>query len=424
MKALRHLTLAGKQSLGPLLAVLVLAGNASAKAPSDLTPEQVREDFRAFCSEVQSTYAYFDGKATRWDEVPALYDGEVRQVRTRDGLIGVLERAMNELYDDHAQLTVNTSTSPMLVPSGTDLWAEWVGTEATVTAVRHESDAERAGVRPGAIVVSVNGIPVAEACEGIIGRTVPRTDPAIRSWALRHVLAGRHGEARRIEAIQGGRRRRFDLAERRMSGPARAAVSSKSMEGGVGYIRFNDSLGDNGAIKAFDRALESLRATHGLVIDLRDTPSGGNSTVARGILGRFVDHETGYQKHVLVAEERETGIRRSWIELVSPRGPFQYDKKVAVLIGRWTGSMGEGIAIGFDALGKATVGGPMAQLRGATYHVELPNSKIGVNLPAERLYHVNGTPREAFVPTISVPDSAGAGDAPLKAALRVVVSSR
>ena len=424
MKALRHLTLAGKQSLGPLLAVLVLAGNASAKAPSDLTPEQVREDFRAFCSEVQSTYAYFDGKATRWDEVPALYDGEVRQVRTRDELIGVLERAMNELYDDHAQLTANTSTSPMLVPSGTDLWAEWVGTEATVTAVRHESDAERAGVRPGAIVVSVNGIPVAEACEGIIGRTVPRTDPAIRNWALRHVLAGRHGEARRIEAIQGGRRGRFDLPERRMSRTARAPVSSKSMEGGVGYIRFNDSLGDNGAIKAFDRALESLRATHGLVIDLRDTPSGGNSTVARGILGRFVDHETGYQKHVLVAEERETGIRRSWIELVSPRGPFQYDKKVAVLIGRWTGSMGEGIAIGFDALGKATVGGPMAQLRGATYHVELPNSKIGVNLPAERLYHVNGTPREAFVPSIPVPDSAGADNAPLKAALRVVVSSR
>jgi carboxyl-terminal processing protease len=66
----------------------------------------------------------------------------------------------------------------------------------------------------------------------------------------------------------------------------------------------------------------------------------------------------------------------------------------------------------------------MAQLRGATYHLELPNSKIGVNLPAERLYHVNGTPREAFVPTIPVPDSAGAGDAPLKAALRVAVGSR
>jgi len=424
VKALRHVTLIGKQSLGPLLAFAILASNASAKAPSDLTPEQVRQDFRVFCSEIQSTYAYFDVKATRWDEIAALYDGEVRQVRTRDGLIGVLERAMNELYDDHAQLTINTSTSPMLVPSGTDLWAEWIGSEATVIAVRHESDAERAGMRPGTVVVSVNGVPVADACEGITGRTVPRTDPAVRNWALRHVLAGRHDEARRIEAKQGGKLRRFDLPVRRMSSTTRTPISSKSMEGGVGYIRFNDSLGDSGTIHAFDRALESLRATHGLVIDLRDTPSGGNSTVARGILGRFVDHETGYQKHVLVAEERETGIRRSWIELVSPRGPFQYDKKVAVLIGRWTGSMGEGIAIGFDALGKATVGGPMAQLRGATCHLELPNSKIGVNLPAERLYHVNGTPREAFVPTIPVPDSAGAGDAPLKAALRVAVSSR
>jgi hypothetical protein len=157
VKALRHAILIGKQSLGPLLAVAILASNASAKAPSDLTPEQVREDFRVFCAEIQSTYAYFDVKATRWDEIAALYDRDVRQVRTRDELIGVLERAMNELYDDHAQLTVNTSTSPMLVPSGTDVWAEWVGTEATVTAVRHESDAERAGMRPGTVVVSVNG---------------------------------------------------------------------------------------------------------------------------------------------------------------------------------------------------------------------------------------------------------------------------
>jgi hypothetical protein len=48
-----------------------------------------------------------------------------------------------------------------------------------------------------------------------------------------------------------------------------------------------------------------------------------------------------YQKHELASEERMTGVRRSWLELVSPRGEFVYSKPVAVLVNRWTGSMGE-----------------------------------------------------------------------------------
>ena len=63
--------------------------------------------------------------------------------------------------------------------------------------------------------------------------------------------------------------------------------------------------------------------------------------------------------------------------------------------------MGEGLAIGFDGAGAATVvGTPMAHLLGATEHFELPNSRIGVNIPTEKLFHVNGTPREEFVPPV------------------------
>lgn len=103
------------------------------------------------------------------------------------------------------------------------------------------------------------------------------------------------------------------------------------------------------------------------------------------------------------SEERDTGIRRSWLELVSPRGQFVYQRPVAVLVGHWTGSMGEGLAIGFDATGAGTVvGTAMAGLVGATDHIVLPRTRIGLNLPTERLYHVNGTPREAFQPKVFV----------------------
>jgi carboxyl-terminal processing protease len=65
--------------------------------------------------------------------------------------------------------------------------------------------------------------------------------------------------------------------------------------------------------------------------------------------------------------------------------------------------MGEGLAIGFDAVNAATiVGTRMAQLLGATYQFELPHSHFGMNIPAEQLFHVNGTAREAFVPGVLV----------------------
>jgi len=60
--------------------------------------------------------------------------------------------------------------------------------------------------------------------------------------------------------------------------------------------------------------------------------------------------------------------------------------------------MGEGIAIGFAALGARVEGTRMAQLKGAVYDFSLPTSGLVVKLPAERLYSVKGLPRENFVP--------------------------
>jgi carboxyl-terminal processing protease len=83
--------------------------------------------------------------------------------------------------------------------------------------------------------------------------------------------------------------------------------------------------------------------------------------------------------------------------------------------------MGEGTSIGFDAMHRATiVGTEMARLRGATYGIELPNSHIGVQFPAEKIFHVNGTPRENFEPRVKVNLEGKSGDPILAAALGIV----
>ena len=171
----------------------------------------------------------------------------------------------------------------------------------------------------------------------------PATGRCGRCWQVGTI------PARVLELRDGATTRKVELPAADQFTGAGAPLESSEIRPGIGYIRFNDSLGDDATVAAFDRALHELRQTRGLVIDLRNTASGGNTSVARGILGRFVQQEQPYQKHVLPSEERETGVRRSWLELVSPRGEFTYSQPVVVLVNRWTGSMGEGLAIGFDA---------------------------------------------------------------------------
>ena len=65
--------------------------------------------------------------------------------------------------------------------------------------------------------------------------------------------------------------------------------------------------------------------------------------------------------------------------------------------------MGEGIAIGMDGMKRATlVGTELAGLVGATSGIRLPNTGIGVTFPTEKLFHVNGTPREKFLPPVRI----------------------
>ncbi|QNP53635.1 hypothetical protein H9L05_08820 [Hymenobacter qilianensis] len=134
-------------------------------------------------------------------------------------------------------------------------------------------------------------------------------------------------------------------------------------------------------------------------------------------MGRFITQEQPYQRHELTAEEVEFGVERTWIELVSPR-PNPYTQPLVVLVGRWTGSMPEGITIGLDGMKRATVmGTEMARLNGAIYSFRIPNSGIGFNIPAERLYRIDGLPRENYVPQVIVPPSAGGSDKTLEVAL-------
>ncbi|WP_125077617.1 S41 family peptidase [Rufibacter latericius] len=369
-----------------------------------LTKEQYEADFTYFWKTIQEDYCYFDKKQTDWEKVREIYLRQLDTISARGQFVSLLERAFNELYDHHASLNTNTRLSPRLVPSGTDIWAEFVQGKPVVLEVRRGSGAETAGFRAGMEIVSVNEVAVADALKPFLGKSLQNVDLEARNYALRMLLAGNHVQPRKITVREKGQLRTFQPDVPTMwlediKYPAK--VEGRNLNG-IGYIKINNYLGDNSLIQAFDSVLASLEQTSALILDLRETPSGGNTTVARAILGRFITKEQFYQKHELTAEERQYGVKRSWVEMVSPKGKI-YRKPMAVLAGHWTGSVGEGIVIAFDGMKRATtIGTKMAGLNGAIYSYQMPNTRISFSFPVEKLFHLNGSPRETYTPNILI----------------------
>jgi carboxyl-terminal processing protease len=371
----------------------------------NITTRQYQEDFEYFWTTIHDNYCYWNKKQTDWEKVKTIYKPLVDTITNKNSFIDVLEKVFYELYDHHASLNTNTAESERLVPSGTDIWAEYVNGKPTIIEVRTGSGAQKAGIRAGTELKGCNNIPIQKAIETFFPRCLKSPDDEAKNYALRLLLAGNHSGTRKITVLKHGQQQDVhpdepvNLLETKNEKPE---IESKILKENVGYILINNSLGDNALIHLFDSVLTKLKDTRALILDLRNTPGGGNTAVARSILGRFIAQEGFYQKHELASEEKETGIKRSWIEIVSPRKPV-YEKPLVVLVDHWTGSVGEGIAIGFDALKRATIiGTKMAQLNGAVYSFTMPNTGIGFSFPAEKLYHVNGTPRENFHPNVEI----------------------
>lgn len=316
----------------------------------------------------------------------------------RKSLLRYAEDRLASLADHHAITGSSFADSWAVIPTYADLWVIEQSGVYEIDAVRAGSPAAAAGIGRGDRLVSVGGVETASAVAAFWRDLGLDVTPRRAAYAARVLAAGRRDHNRQL-GIQspGATPRVVTLASLYTGEHDRPLLSLLSVQG-LSTIRINNSLGDDKTITAFDQLVSGIPRDSDLVLDLRDTPSGGNTTVARAIMGWFVDHAHGYQVHNRPEEERSTGIAHQWMEEVLPRAAKHRDRLPTVLVGRWTGSMGEGLAIGFAALGAPVRGDQMAGLNGAVEDITLGNTDVFVKLPTEKLMTLTGMPREEFRP--------------------------
>lgn len=380
-------------------ALLALSCLPAAIAFAERPAHEYRADARAFEALVNERYAYLDHLGGSFALTPEL-EAEAEAVTDRRALLALLERAVALLADHHAITGASFSDSRALVPSYADILVDqspdggW-----RVTAIRPGSPATDR-VQPGDRIAAVEGVAFRHAIARFwsdLGIAEP--DARQRRYGALALLAGRRDRPRSMTLERGGRALALALPNLYAEPPLRdAGPVTVSRDERRWTISLNDSLGKAATIPAFDAAMAAIPAGAALTLDLTDTPGGGNSTVARAIMGWFTRAPMPYQAHVRPAEERASGIARRWVEYVLPRAGLHHAGPLKVRVGGWTGSMGEGLAIGLDAMGFAVCGTKMAGLKGAVEDIVLPASGLVVKLPVERLETVAGLPREDFIP--------------------------
>lgn len=347
---------------------------------------------------INHQYAYLDRLPNGRFELTGKLRAEANAVNTQRELVRLAERSLMLLADHHAITGSSLSDSWAVFPSFGDLWIERRPSGFVIEQVRKGSPAEQAGIRSGDLLVAVSGVPVRQAV-GSFWADLGSTGGGERDGYAARVLAAGRRDRPRVLGIKRGSAPAQTLTLPNLYGEEAATVPlTASRQGRALVVKFHDSLGDSATVAAFDKAMAAAPRGAPVILDLSDTPSGGNTSVARGVMGWFVRAPSAYQIHNLPVEERETGIARQWIEQVLPRRGRYHAGKPVIRVGRWTGSMGEGMAIGLRAIGACVEGSRMAGLLGAVYDFKLGTSELTIKLPAESLYSVDGTPRERFAP--------------------------
>lgn len=396
-----------------LLALLAFTTAAAGTEP--LTPRRQGEDFDTLWRAVDEGYAYFDRGRPAWRRAREAWRPRAVKAGSRTEFVAALEGVLGELRDDHVSLSERTARSSRRVPSDTDIWARWKEGAAVVEAVRTFGDADVAGMRPGHRVVRIAGMSVEKVMRDRLGGDAA---PSSRDWALRHALAGPRAGLLRIEVAEEHASKTLDIE--RIAAPAAngAPLVGRRMgeERDLGYIRIKGGLDNPRVVEQFDAALNYLKDTRALILDLREVRESGSRDVTRALLGRFVAAEAPWQV-------REPRGQRRVTDTVFPRGEV-YRAPVVVLVDRWTAGEGEALAAGLDAAaGARLVGTPMAGLRGELREVRLPHSAIMLRFPGQRTFHVNGTPREQLRPALEVDPAkpqGGPGDPILYQALKLL----
>lgn len=373
-----------------VLSASALSARRTAQAPAPARAPQAVETFDAAWTIVRDTHFDKTFNGVNWEAVRTELRPRAAAAQSTTELRGVLRDMLGRLGQSHfailpASGDVSTDAASGSAEPGFDVRLTAEG--LLVTSVEPTGSAAAAGVKPGWRVTSI-----AQTNVGDLLRKLPQdADERIRrleAWRVAQVrLRGPSGSGVAV-AFEDAADKRVELTlERRAATGVPVTVGSlptmfvrvdarreRTPAGAAaGVIAFNVWMA---AVDAqFQKAMDELRGSDGIVIDLRGNP-GGLAFMLTGISGHFLS------ERVLLGVMKTRDAELKFVanpRLVNARGERvpHYAGPVAILVDGLSGSASECFAGGMQSVKRVRVFGEttMGQALPALFD-KLPNGDV------------------------------------------------
>jgi carboxyl-terminal processing protease len=331
-------------------------------AASEVASGPYLQIFETVWQTVNDTYFDPDFGGLDWRAEHDRYAPLIAQVENDEALYQLLNQMLWKLNVSHmgvGPFDMWSSAEPVVSAEGTTgLYIRLLGGEAVITRVEPGSSGEKAGLRPGFVPESIDGV----AIEQIIAEAETDLGPPFndrgRIEGLTRAILGRvygtpatcvtvvyldeHSKQHKA-CIARIRRERSAVLEGTPLPPFFLEFEAKRLEQDIGYIRFNTFHLD--LVPDMQNAIKSMRDAPGIIVDLRGNP-GGNPPAGEALAAQFLD------ERVRLGTWRTRGDP---IDRIIEPAEETYGGPLVILIDTMSYSQSEHFAAGMQAIGRAVI---------------------------------------------------------------------
>lgn len=327
-----------------------------------------------------------------WQEIRDRYRKLADKAENDDALIKLMNDMLRELKVSHYSVFRMDkragSGSPLISGGSIGIDLRLLDGDAVVTYMDPDFPAAQAGMKPGYVIKSINGVPVQEMIDEAAARPVPHSNERARiNNMCDEVVKCCFGQPGDTVAIsyedEAGTSHDVTLQMKQRSNGTKIAeefptvyvdFKYKKLNDDIGYIYFSAVIPP--ADSLFVEAMKAMGNIRGLIIDIRGNP-GGMHEIGEVIASKLLSESTLFS----VFRYRDSTVQVT----VDPDPPI-FEGPVAILIDVMNGSASERFSGCMQSVGRATIIGERSPgVVGPSDMKKLPNGATLMYLVAQSL---------------------------------------
>jgi len=351
-----------RRSILVALLFILIFSVATSGISRNLSPKQREAVFERVWKDVDEHYYDPEFGGVNWKKIHQRYLPLVKSAKDDKNFYSIVDRMTAELHDAHTRFTSPEQWANHKKHQGVSIGfrAGYVEGQVVVLDVFPDSNAAHAGIEPGMIVTALDGQPIADRLAEAAKSVLPSSTERITGLRiLSDVFAGAV-ETPFAASLRRADGSSFEVKFARQTLSTAPSVTFTKLPSGFGYIRFDEF--HPSLVKEFKSAVENLRATPGLILDLRRNRGGVGATL-EAMATLFFDKKTLFERRMsrkqVTASERDGHRAEETQVFVGRSGAQIYSGPVVILLSEYSASATEVFSAGMQDSGRATlVGSP------------------------------------------------------------------